>query len=67
MCSHSQAIKDRESYAKHFGVERPADVGKHDVWPCYPATFIRRSWQADVPPKIDILKTLILVYLRPLF
>jgi putative SOS response-associated peptidase YedK len=48
MCSHYQAIKERERYVKHFGVEPPVDVGKHDVWPRYPATFIRRPREADV-------------------
>ena len=48
MCSHYQAIKERERYARHFGVQPPADVGKHDVWPCYPATFIRRPRETDV-------------------
>jgi putative SOS response-associated peptidase YedK len=48
MCSHYQAIKERKRYAKHFGVVPPVDLGKHDVWPCYPATFIRRSTEADV-------------------
>ena len=48
MCSHYQAIKAREHYAKHFGVVPPADVGKYDVWPSYPATFIRRPMEADV-------------------
>ena len=43
-----QAIKERERYAKHFGVAPPADVGKHEIRPCYPATFIRRPRQADV-------------------
>jgi putative SOS response-associated peptidase YedK len=48
MCSHYQAIKERERYARHFGVQPPVDVGKHDVWPCYPATFVRRPREADV-------------------
>ncbi len=48
MCSHYQAVKERERYAKQFGVELPIDSGKHDVWPCYPATFIHRPRQADV-------------------
>ena len=47
MCSHYQAIKERERYAKHFIVP-PIDAGKHDVWPCYPATFIRRPREVDV-------------------
>lgn len=48
MCSHFQAIKERERYVRHFGVEPPVDAGKHDVWPCYPATFIRRPREAEV-------------------
>jgi len=48
MCSHFQAVKERERYAKHFGVEPPVDMGKHDVWPGYPATFIRSPKEADV-------------------
>ena len=39
---------ERERYAKHFGIEPPIDMGKQDVWPCYPATFIRRPREADV-------------------
>lgn len=48
MCSHYQGIKERERYVRQFGVEPPADMGKQDVWPCYPATFIRRPREADV-------------------
>jgi len=48
MCSHYQAIKERERLRQHFGVGPPPDPGKHDVWPCYPATFIRRPKEADV-------------------
>jgi hypothetical protein len=29
MCRHYQAIKERERYARRFGVEPPVDVGKH--------------------------------------
>lgn len=42
MCSHYQAVKDRERYRRHFGVEPPDDLGKEDVWPGYAASFIRR-------------------------
>lgn len=48
MCSHYQALKDRERYRRHFGVEPPADLGKHDLWPGYAGTFIRRHPHADV-------------------
>ena len=48
MCSHYQAIKERERYVRHFGVEPPSEPGKVDVWPGYAATFIRRPREADV-------------------
>jgi putative ABC transport system substrate-binding protein len=48
MCSHYQAIKERERYARHFGVESPIEIGKHDVWPGYASTFIRRPTESDV-------------------
>jgi putative SOS response-associated peptidase YedK len=56
MCSHYQAIKERERYFKAFGVYPPDDLGRYDVWPGYPATFIRRPPEADsgddsVPPR----------------
>jgi putative SOS response-associated peptidase YedK len=47
MCSHYQAIKDRERYRRHFGVEPPDDLGTFDVWPMYAASFIRRPREAD--------------------
>ena len=48
MCSHYQGIKDRDRFRRHFSVEPPADLGKHDVWPGYVTSFIRRHPQADV-------------------
>ena len=48
MCSHYQALKDPERYRQHFGVEPPADLGKHDLWPGYVGSFIRRHPHADV-------------------
>ncbi len=48
MCSHYQAIKERERYLRHFGVEPPAESGKFDVWPGYAASFIRRPKEVDV-------------------
>lgn len=47
MCSHYQALKDRQRYQRHFGVEPPDDLGKFDVWPMYAASFIRRPREAD--------------------
>jgi putative SOS response-associated peptidase YedK len=48
MCSHYQAIKERERYSRHFGVEPPTEPGKFDVWPGYAASFIRRPREVDV-------------------
>lgn len=48
MCSHYQALKDRERYRRHFGVEPPDDLGKFDMWPGYAGSFIRRHPHADV-------------------
>ena len=48
MCSHYQAVKERERYRRHFGVEPPADMGKHDLWPGYAGSFIRRHPHVDV-------------------
>jgi len=48
MCSHYQAVKERERYIRHFGVEPPAEPGKLDVWPGYAASFIHRPREADV-------------------
>lgn len=48
MCSHYQAIKERERYLRAFGVEPPVDPGKHDLWPGYLGSFIRHHPHADV-------------------
>ena len=48
MCSHYQAIKERERYLRQFGVEPPAESGKLDLWPGYTGTFIRRHPHAEV-------------------
>jgi putative SOS response-associated peptidase YedK len=48
MCSHYQALKDRDRYWRHFGVEPPVEPGKVDLWPGYLGTFIRCHPLADV-------------------
>ena len=48
MCSHYQAVKEREKFFKHFGVEPPHEDGKFDMWPGYLGTFLRKHPQADV-------------------
>jgi putative SOS response-associated peptidase YedK len=42
MCSHYQALKERDKYVRCFGVEPPLESGKHDVWPGYSGVFVRR-------------------------
>ena len=48
MCSHYQALKEREHYLRHFGTEPPLEPGKLDMWPGYLGSFIRRHPQAEV-------------------
>jgi putative SOS response-associated peptidase YedK len=48
MCSHYQALKERELYRRQFGVYPPDDQCKHDLWPGYVGTFICRHPYADV-------------------
>ena len=47
MCSHYQALNNRERYQSHFGAEPPADLGKPDMWPGYMGSFIRHHLHAD--------------------
>jgi putative SOS response-associated peptidase YedK len=48
MCSHYQAVKERERYERHFGVHVPNDTGKLDLWPGYVGSFIRSHPHSDV-------------------
>jgi len=48
MCSHYQAVKEREKFMRHFGVLPPPEGGKLDLWPGYVGPFIRRHPHADV-------------------
>jgi putative SOS response-associated peptidase YedK len=48
MCSHYQAVKEAERYARAFGVPPPLESGKHDLWPGYMGSFLRRHPHADV-------------------
>lgn len=47
MCSHYQALKERDRYERHFGVKSPEDLGKSDMWPGYLGTCIRRPPQSN--------------------
>src|ERR1035437_4549213 len=48
MCSHYQALKKREHYMRHFGVQPPPAPGKLDLWPGYLGSFIRRHPLGEV-------------------
>ena len=48
MCSHYQALKERDRYWRHFDVEPPADLIRIDMWPGYLGSFIRHHPHADV-------------------
>lgn len=47
MCSHFEALKQRESYVKHYKTTLPETFGKPDMWPRYQGNFIRK------PPSTD--------------
>ncbi|WP_175216793.1 SOS response-associated peptidase, partial [Achromobacter marplatensis] len=48
MCSHYQTLKDAELLLKKFGVrEKPAAIGKYDMWPRYQGVFVRRPVEHD--------------------
>ena len=42
MCSHYQAVKERERFFRQFGVYPPDDSGKYDVWPGYAGLMLRQ-------------------------
>lgn len=48
MCSHYQALKERNRHLRHFGVEPPPEPGREDLWPGYVGSFIRRHPHVDV-------------------
>lgn len=47
MCSHYQAIKERERYFKQFGVFPPAEIERPDMWPGYRGLMVRRPGATD--------------------
>ena len=47
MCSHYQAVKERDHFFRHFGVYPPDDSGKYDMWPGYSGVMLRRPRAAD--------------------
>lgn len=48
MCSHYQALMERERYERQFGVAPHAEMGKADLWPGYTGSFIRAHPLAHV-------------------
>lgn len=47
MCSHYQAIQERERFFRLFGVYPPDPQGKHDMWPGYSGVMVRRPQERD--------------------
>jgi putative SOS response-associated peptidase YedK len=47
MCSHYQAIKERERFLRLFGVYPPDPEGKYDMWPGYTGVMVRRPREHD--------------------
>lgn len=48
MCSHYQTLKDADLLLKKFGVrDKPAAIGKYDMWPRYQGVFVRRPAEHD--------------------
>ena len=48
MCSHYESLRDHSRYRSHFKAEPPVDPGKHDLWPGYVGSFIRRHTYAGL-------------------
>lgn len=46
MCSHYQAIKERERFFRLFGIYPPDPDGKFDMWPGYTGVMVRRPLEA---------------------
>lgn len=59
MCSHYQAIKERERFFRQFGVYPPDESGKYDLWPGYSGPMIRRPRAAsagdEAVPPLEVL------------
>ncbi len=47
MCSHYQAIKERERFYRLFGVYPSDPDGKYDMWPGYTGVMVRRPREHD--------------------
>lgn len=47
MCAHYESVHHRPLLKQHFGVDLPSELARHDVWPGYTSTFIRRHPLAD--------------------
>lgn len=47
MCSHYQAIKERERFLRLFGIYPPDPDGRFDMWPGYTGVMVRRPPEAQ--------------------
>ena len=57
MCSHYQAIKERERFFRLFGIHPPDPDGRFDMWPGYTGVMVRRPPEAhagdDAVPALE--------------
>lgn len=61
MCAHYQALRDPAAWRQNFDVN-PPDGGRDDVWPSYPAAFIRHPQPlpaSEVAPGAAVAEALI--------
>ena len=58
MCSHYEATTNPERYRLYFGLELPAGADRHDLWPGYAGSFIRKPRPEDhvgEPPVMEAM------------
>ncbi len=48
MCAHYESVHQKSRLKAHFGIDLPSELARHDVWPGYLSTFIRRHPHADL-------------------
>jgi putative SOS response-associated peptidase YedK len=60
VCAHYESTHDKARLQQHFGIDRPSELARRDVWPGYLSTFLRRHPHAHVgdeavPPREGLL------------
>ena len=55
MCSHYQAVRERERFYKQFGVYPPEEAGRVELWPGYSGLMLRLAPGAGKAEGIEAL------------